>query len=134
MAISVWDEKVNLDAVEDNEYIVLEPGEYDFTVEGYEKMMTNSGSPMAVVSMSVKTDDGRAFIKDNIVLSGKADWKVKQFAQSVGTEKEDTYLKIFDKAVGKSGKAKFKVEEYNGKSYNKVERYLKADNKFAGIL
>ena len=102
-----------------------EPGEYDFTVvESYEDT-SKLGNPL--IRLSIQIDDGPT-IKDNLVFTEKAFWKIDAFRRAVGDEpkvgqEEDIEPGSF---VGKRGRAMFEHEwsEAKNRNYLKVGYYM----------
>lgn len=108
-----WDSEIEIDA-EGKEFVILEPGKYDFTVHAYEKGIYESasatskikdGCPMAIVTFKIVTDEGEAYIKETLYLAQKLEWKLSQFFNSIGMKKHGEKIKMdFKGAIGKTGK------------------------------
>ncbi len=138
-----WGDKISAEEIPTSDYVVLKPGEYEFTIDSFERSQYNGGEkmgpcPMVLVNLHVKTPEGNAFVNNHrLYLSRKTLGLLAAFFECIGMKKkgEDIDLRWFDSIVGKKGTAKFSNREYNGNVYNQVDRFLvpKA-NKFDGVL
>ena len=120
------------------EFIVLAPGEYDFTVKKFDRAMYQGGvsskdghqiaaCPLAKLTMEVQTAQGPALVNDTLFLKANNVWKISAFFQSIGMAKEgQPFTPDWNGAVGCTGKFKTKNREYNGKTFNEVDRYIAA--------
>lgn len=121
-----WDSVI----VADDEFILLEEGDYDYKVtkldKGYSK---NSNSPMATITLTVTGDQGSTTCTDYLVLQKNCEWKLSQFFRSIGQKKHGEPLKMdWSKVVGSTGRCKVKVDTYTNsegeeRKNNKIERY-----------
>ena len=120
------------------EFVVLPPGEYDFTVKKFERSMYQGGTskkdghainpcPLAKITMEVQTENGPALVNDTLFLKANNVWKISAFFQSIGMAEEGKpFTPDWNGAVGGTGKFKTKSREYNGKTFNEVDRYIAA--------
>ena len=131
-----WDDEVE---TTDSEYTVLEPGEYTFIVTGMERKWFDGSSKldpckMAEVTLTVGDPLGStaATITDKIYLENSVRWKVTQFFKSIGLVDPDSRGESirfpWSKIIGKGGKCEVGNREYNGKTYNTINRYIVPDN------
>ena len=122
-----WDGKIE----NESGFSLLPEGEYTFTVIGWEKTNSNkTGAPMAVVTLAVDHEGAQAQFKDYLVLSRAAEWKLCAFFRAIGLKKSgEPFIMDWNKAEGRKGRAKIKVEGYTkqngdkGES-NKIGEYL----------
>ena len=120
------------------DFVVLPPGEYEFTVKKFERSMYQGGTskkdghaiqpcPLAKITMEVQTANGIGLVNDTLFLRANAVWKISAFFQSIGMAKEgQPFTPDWNGAVGCTGKFKTKNREYNGKTFNEVDRYIAA--------
>ena len=123
-----WDGTIE---VESGEFILLPEGEYDFRVTQLDKTTSNKTSaPMAVVHLRIEHDGGETTLKDYLVLSRQAEWKLCSFFRAIGLKKSgEPFVMNWNLVEGRSGRAKIKQEKYSKKDggegiSNKVDSYL----------
>lgn len=130
-----WDDKLT---GEDSSFVLLDPGEYDFTVTDFQRAQFNGSAkmeagPMAKLVFSVDTSSGTANVYENIILNEKMMGKLKAFFRAIGQRKKDEEVSMdWKKVVGSSGRAVFGQREYDGRKYNQVERYIFPEDKPSG--
>jgi len=116
--------------VPEQEYVLLAPGEYDFTVDSVDYGDYNGGTkippcPMVTVNIHVDTDQGRAFLKQNFYICQEGSGMIAAFYKSIGLLKDGqkTFTPEWEKITGKTGIVKTEQREYNGNMYNRVSRF-----------
>jgi hypothetical protein len=124
--------------VEEQEYILLEPGEYQFTVDDVEYDDHNGSAKIppcgkVIVSLSVDTERGKAYMKNNFYVCKEGAGLMAAFLKSIGVLKEGqkTFTPDWDSYIGKTGIVKTSQREYNGNSYNNVDRFIAPKKKDA---
>lgn len=114
---------------------VLEPGEYEVSIDSADMRTSSNGNEMLVLNL--KPTDEDVLIHDRIVFSPKAQWKVRQFLDcfDLGPDTEDENAEIniddafIDELVGLTGNVRIRVGVYNGIKRNEVAAYLEpSDN------
>ena len=129
-----WDDEVS---VVSSEYVLLDPGEYDFRVVSFERDMFDgsekmSACPVAVIGLSIidpKTG-ATASATSRLFCNTKVAWRITQFFKCVGLIDPDTAdgsrvrLSLFDQCVGRTGRVKIKHREYSGTKYNDIDRFI----------
>lgn len=112
------------------EYITLKPGEYEFTVTGlsrerYEGSDKLPPCPKAVITCSINSAQGSVEIRNNLFLTTKTEGLLSAFFTSIGQKKHGEPLRMdWTKVVGAKGRCKVSNREYNGNTYNDIERFL----------
>lgn len=114
------------------EYILLDPGEYVFTVKSFERGYYNGSDdgkikacPMAKLHLEVTTPKGIARVDDTIFLKMKSKWKIDAFFRCLGLAKAgQAYTPNWNGVAGMQGRAKIKSIERKGKKYNNIDRYV----------
>ena len=122
-----------------DEFILLDEGYYPFTVKTLEKERFAGSSkiaacPRAKLTLDVNAGSQSVNIADRILLSTKTQWRIGQFFQSLGFEKnEEGVMQMhWNEIIGKLGWCKIGVREYtnaNGdtRQTNEVVAYLRPD-------
>lgn len=114
---------------EEPTWLNLPDGEHDFTVEDiafghYAGGAKIPACPMAEVTLTFQHPEGGTNkIIERLYLYDKGEWKIKALAKAVGATGE-SYGELLSACKGKAGRAKVGHREYNGNTYNQVDRYL----------
>ena len=127
-----WDDSIEN---EGQEFILLDEGDYEFTVEKMERGQFNgsaklSPSPKATLTLAVATDRGTAHVKTDLILNRALEWKLCQFFLSIGLKKHGEPLVMkWGEVTGRTGKAHIRQRSWTGndgveRKSNDVERYL----------
>lgn len=125
-----WEDEIE----KESEFVLLEPGEYEFKVAGFERQRFDGSEkmapcPVAKLTLEVNAERGTASIFDRLFLNSKAEWKLSAFFGSIGQKKHGEKLRMnWQQVVGAKGHAKIKQREYNGKTYNEVDSYIYAED------
>mgnify|MGYP003301278735 CR=1 FL=1 len=116
---------------EETEYVLLAPGEYQFTVDSvdfgdYNGSANTPACPMVTVNIHVDTEQGRAFLKNNFYMCRERSGLIAAFWKSIGLLKDGqkTFTTDWDSITGKTGLVKTSQREYNGNMYNQVDRFI----------
>ena len=117
--------------VEDNEYVLLAPGEYAFMVDSVDFGDYNGSTKipacgMVTVNIHVDTEQGRAFLRNNFYVCKQCAGLIAAFFKSIGELKDGqkTFTPDWDNLKGKTGLVKTSQREYNGEMYNQVDRFI----------
>lgn len=121
----------NAEIVKDSEYVLLPPGLYQFTVEGYERAQhtpTNPNGklpscPKAIVSIKIDANEGEKILKHNLFLHSSVEGMLSAFFGSIGFKKKGEPLKMaWNQLTGATGVCKVVVKNSsNGNQYNEVK-------------
>lgn len=101
----------------------VEPGDYE--VEVVDATETLSKSNHEMIELKLKTSEG-SYLYDFLVFIPSAFWKIDAFRAATGeavTPEQDVEITA-DDLIGRTGKARLAVEEYNGKKRNKVAAWI----------
>jgi hypothetical protein len=136
-----WDTPIGPE-VEQSEFAVLPDGtECAFEVKKLEKDRSQAGSPMAKIELICTADDGRrAYVHENLTLSPKALFRVRQFGVAIGHIPPNLAAVVnWDdiETNGATGRCVLTVEEWTRRSgekteSNKVKMYLAPVVEFDG--
>ena len=132
-----WDGEIVKDS---NEFTLLPNGEYNFTVENFERARsTGQGKWPAtnMAKMTLKIDGGelgKTVLTENFILFSENEWKISSFFVSLGMKKKGEPFKMnWEGSIGKTGRVRLKVEEYIKQDgsvgeTNRVDRFLEPDS------
>ena len=73
--------------------MTLEPGDYDFTVESFERSRYEGSDkvppcPRALLKIRVETPDGACTMNESLLLYDRMQWKLAEFFLSIGVGEE----------------------------------------------
>lgn len=130
-----WDEDIPLT---ESEFVLFDPGEYDYTVKAFERGWFDGSQKMApcnMAKMTLTVTDGatgqRGDVFVNLMLNSKVMFRITQFFKSCGLVSPDAgpdtrvSASLFAQSIGRSGRVKLKHREYNGRTYNDVDEFVK---------
>ena len=85
-----WDAEIR----KESEIILLEPGDYDFIVESFERSRYVGSTKMpacncADLSLRIDTANGPFTIKHKLFLHQKTEWALSAFFRCIGQKKKD---------------------------------------------
>ena len=113
-----WDDAIMEDG---QQYLLLDEGDYDFTVAGFERAR-HAGSDKippcnkAVVSLLIDTPNGSVVIKVDILLYRTLEWRISSCFRSIGQKRHGERLVMdWSKVPGAKGRAHIRVREYTDK-------------------
>jgi len=102
----------------------VEPGEYEVEVVNAEETVSQKGSDMIELKLRVQPSGATLF--DHLVFMETAFWKIDAFRAATGenvTPDQDVEIRG-DDLIGRTGRARLIVEEFNGRKRNKVAAWL----------
>lgn len=127
-----WDEEITVE--KEPEFVLLEPGEYNFTVTSFERGHYDGSSKLpacSVAKLELKCSNGiqETTVFANLFLVSNQKWKLTHFFKSCRLIAADmpegvNYAMPWSRVIGAQGRALIKNREYNGKQYNEIEKFL----------
>jgi len=102
----------------------VEPGEYTVEVLNAEETVSQKGSDMIELKLRVQPSGATMF--DHLVFMETAFWKIDAFRAATGesvTPDEEVDIHA-DDLIGRTGRARLTVEEFNGRKRNKIAAWL----------
>ena len=99
-------------------------GDYTVEVLNAEESVSKQGNDL--IELKLKIEPSGAICFDNLVFTPNAFWKIDAFRASTGekvTPDEEVSIEC-DELIGRTGRARLVVEEYNGRKRNKVAAWL----------
>ena len=102
----------------------VEPGEYTVEVLNAEETVSQKGSDMIELKLRVQPSGATMF--DHLVFMETAFWKIDAFRAATGENvAPDQEVEIrADDLIGRTGRARLVVEEFNGRKRNKIAAWL----------
>ena len=124
---------------QENEFVLLDEGVYNFTVSKMEKKVYDgnsakipNGCPYAELTIQVESQKGTANIKERLYLMKSMLWKLTQFFAGIGQPvvTGQPFTPNWSTVIGSKGKAEITQHYYtnqNGddRTNNQISRYLK---------
>ena len=126
-----WDSEI----VKDSEYVLLPPGLYQFTVEGYERAQHTPSPnnpnaklpscPKAIVSIKIDANEGEKTLKHNLFLHSSVEGMLSAFFGAIGLKKKGEPFNMgaaWKQIAGTTGVCKVVVKDSNsGNQYNEIK-------------
>lgn len=134
------DEIVN----EGGEFTLLPEGDYDFTVEKFERARHEGSAKvppcnMAKITFTIWGENDKFEVTENFFLCNKFEWKLSQFFLSLGLKKHGEPLRMNWNAVtGKRGKCHVYVNSYKNKDgqdrkSNRIQKFYAYDEQVSTV-
>lgn len=128
-----WDDEIS----HDSEFVLIDPGEYEFKVVTIEKSYHNGSDnlppcPKAIVHCKIDSPKGSTTIKHNLFLFTTCEGMLCAFFNAIGQRQHgQDYHMDWDKAVGSTGRCKVGVRDWTGKNgntmqSNQIERFIES--------
>ncbi len=132
-----WNDTIEVDG---GEFIILEPGDYNFTVTSFERGRFPGGAKIpacnkASMTLTVHTAKGIATTRLDLLLYKTLEWKLSSFFRCIGAKKSgEKLLMDWDSIQGSKGRAHFRPRNYtdregNPRQANEVDRFYDYDEK-----
>lgn len=122
---------------QEQEFITLPEGDYNFMVQDWEKAIYNGdsakighGCPMVIVKLVLFSDKGNAFVQDRLYMNKNLEWKLSSFFRAIGMKKHGQKFKMdFAAAIGKEGRCHIKLTQGKDgdKMFMNVDKYLDSE-------
>lgn len=130
-----WDDVIQQDSTEP---IVLEPGDYIFTVDKFERARYTPGPSsklpacnMAKITLKITTDKGEATVVNNLYLHSSTEGLLSAFFSAIGQKRKGEPLKMnWNNVVGARGAVKIKNRTYKDNLYNEVDKFYPSDSSY----
>ena len=131
-----WNDVIEKDG---NEYVLLTEGDYDFTVESFDRGRHNGSDKLppcnkAMLKLRVESEQGTAYINHNLFLHTITEGMLSAFFASIGQKRKGEPLRMdWSRVPGSTGRAKIGIHNYKNRDgeerqSNEVKRfYAKED-------
>lgn len=126
-----WDDVIESDG---QEFVLLPEGDYNFKVTNFERGTFAGGQKIpacnkAIITVQVKTPEGIASIRFDLLMYRTVEWKISAFFRCIGQKKSGEKTKMdWNKVVGSKGRCHVKQRTYTNnqgedKTINDIERF-----------
>ena len=136
-----WDSEITN---EGKDFIIAEPGDYNFTVTGFERGRHNGSAKMpacnyAELSIKLHLPEGECIVKDKLFLHSKMEWKLSEFFLCIGQKKKgQSFIPNWNAIMGSTGRCKVSKRSYDkeGRTYwtNDIAKYYPSEGGAGGTL
>lgn len=131
-----WDDVIEKDA---SEFVLLQEGDYDFTVESFDRARHNGSEKLppcnkAVLKLRIDSEQGTAYINHNLFLHTITEGMLSAFFASIGQKKKGEPLRMdWGRVPGATGRAKVGIHSYTTKDgeqrqANEIKRFYPKEN------
>lgn len=127
-----WDSEINN---ESSEFVLLPEGDYDFTVEKFERGTFDGSDKLpsckkAIVTFTIWGAEDKISITENFLLCSKLEWKLSSLFLSVGMKKHGEPLRMnWTGLVGQKGRCHVFAEtgKNSDKLFNRIKKFYAYD-------
>lgn len=130
-----WDDEINN---EDGGFVLLSEGDYEFTVEKFERARFDGSDKLppcnkAIVTIAVWGPENKVTITENFLLCASLEWKISSLFLSVGMKKHGEPLRMNWTALpGARGRCHVYVDNFKKKDgsdgqSNKIKKFYAYD-------
>lgn len=126
-----WDDEIE----RESEFVLLPEGEYKFEVIDFERARHPGSEKLppcnkAIVHMKIYGNNGQnTTIKYNLFLHTKTEGMLTAFFTGIGLRKHGERLRMnWNAIIGRTGRCKLGIRQYNGNQYNEIKRILEPSN------
>lgn len=133
-----WNDAIESDG---QEFVVLEEGDYNFEVTGFERGRFPGGQKIpacnkAALTLQVKTENGTAICRTDLLLYRSLEWRLSAFFRCIGQKRPGERLVMdWNTVIGSRGRAHFKPRPYtdrdgNDRVANEIDRFYDWNEKY----
>lgn len=123
-----WDDEISK---EGSDFVILPEGNYNFTVESYERARHNGSTkippcPKAIVKIRICSAHGDTTVTCNLFLHQRMEWKLSEFFTSIGLKKPGEPLQMnWNQVPGTTGRLSLYIDTYIGEKDGKEHQINK---------
>ena len=126
-----WDDVIEKDA---SEFVILPEGDYDFTVESFDRARHNGSDKLppcnkAVLKLRIDAEQGTVYINHNLFLHTITEGMLSAFFTCIGQKKKGEPLRMdWGRVHGSTGRAKVSIRNYKNRDgedrqINEIKRF-----------
>ena len=133
-----WDAEIEN---EGKDFVVAEPGDYNFTVTGFERGRFEGSAKMPpcnqaklTIRIDIPGSNGECIIKCNLFLHSKSEWKLCEFFTSIGQRKKGERVQMnWNRVVGSIGRCRVTKRSFKNNSgkelwTNDIDKFYPAED------
>ncbi|MFV0529382.1 MAG: hypothetical protein ACK5MN_11785 [Lachnospiraceae bacterium] len=129
------------DSIEkDSDFILLPEGDYDFTVESFERGRHNGSDKLpacnkAILKLKITSPEGEVTLTHNLFLHTITEGMLSAFFASIGQKKKGEKVTMnWSTVIGSKGKAKIDIRNWKSKSgedmqSNEIKKFYPAQER-----
>lgn len=136
-----WDDTIENDGAK---FIVLEEGDYNFTVTKFERGRFPGSAKippcnMAILTLTIETENGTAICRTDLILYRTLEWRLSSFFRSIGQKKQGEEFRMdWSKVLNARGRAHIRPHTFEGKDgtkkqINEVAYFLDWDDRLMDV-
>lgn len=120
-----WDDVIE----QDSQFVEIPEGDYDFTVQSFERERFNGSEKMptcncAKLTLMIDLNGRQVPLETRLFLHSKSEWKLSEFFASIGQKKKGEKLRMnWNTVPGSKGKCKIGFRIYNDNRYSEVKKF-----------
>lgn len=132
---------------EGSEFIIADPGDYDFTVVGFERSRFQGSAKMPpcnqaklTIRLEIPSSDAICDIKHNLFLHSKTEWKLCEFFTAIGQRQSGQRVAMnWNAVVGSRGRCKVSKRTFKNKDgkdilTNDIDKFYPPQTAASGSL
>lgn len=120
-----WDDTIE----KDSQFILLPEGDYDFTVESFDRGR-HPGSEkmppcnMAILKIRISTSGREVIITHRLFLHSRSEGRLSEFFTSIGQKKKGEALRMnWSTVPGSTGRLKLGTRVHDGNTYSDIKKF-----------
>lgn len=120
-----WDDTIE----KDDQFILLPEGDYDFTVESFDRGRHPGSDKMppcnkAVLRIRIDTPKESVILTHNLFLHTRSEWRLSEFFTAIGQKKKGETLRMnWNTVPGSKGRLKLGTRVHEGNTYNDIKKF-----------
>lgn len=134
-----WEDTISKDS---NEFDPIPEGDYDFTIERYERARSQGKGKLPPCNMAIvyfriydRDRDREVVVRENYILHTSLEWKISELFRGIGAKKEGEEIRMnWNLLPGATGRAQVSLDPDRNdpsKKYNHIKKlYPKEIKKF----
>lgn len=131
-----WNDEIE----KDSDFVLLPEGDYDFTVENFERGRHPGSDKLppcnkAILKLRIDSDEGSTTIQHNLFLHTKTEGMISAFFTAIGQKKKGEKIRMdWNSVVGSSGRCKVIQHKWKGndgeeRTSNQISRFYEKEAK-----
>jgi Protein of unknown function (DUF669) len=110
---------------------VAQAGKYEVLVVSAKNQRSKAGNQMITLGLSLSEGGAPGLVFDHLVFTESCCWKIADFLTAMGETLSDEMDIEPSNYVGRTAFARVGIEDFNGHTQNKIEKWLPPESKAA---